>query len=550
MAAAIDVAREQLSPKLAPGQIERLMDLGQRRSVQSGEILCDQGDASPYFYVVLSGALEIVEPVDGKELPITVQGPGEFTGEVDLLLGRRSLVRARMRDAGEVLAISPDVLRKLVKTDVELSDILLRTFLRRRVALIEKTPGDTVVIGSNHCAATLGIREFLTRNSHPYQYLDLDKDPNVQGFLDRFGLRPEDIPVVICRYDRVLKRPSKEEVADCLGLSGALDASAVRDLVVVGAGPAGLAAAVYGASEGLDVLVLEATAPGGQAGSSSKIENYLGFPLGISGQDLAGRAFAQAEKFGAEVTVARTAVTLLCDGRPFRLELRTGGSVRARSVILATGVQYRKLPLPDLARFEGVGVYYAATQVEAQICENEEVVIVGGGNSAGQAAVFLAGCARHVHVHVRGPGLSDTMSRYLVARIEEHPNITLHPFTEIEALEGGNHLERVRIRNSRSGATETKPIRHAFLMTGANPKTDWLRGCVALDDKGFVKTGQDLTRTELEKWPLARPPHLLETSMPSVFAVGDVRAGSVKRVASAVGEGSICVQLVHKVLAE
>ncbi|MFL5394089.1 MAG: FAD-dependent oxidoreductase [Myxococcales bacterium] len=544
------VGREQMFPRLTPHQIGRLVEMGNRRQVQAGEVLYEQGGTSPYFYVVLSGALEVVELLDeGKELPITVHGPGEFTGEVNLLLGRRSLVRARMRDIGEVLAISPEVLRRLIRADVELGDIFLRAFLRRRVALIEKIPGDTVVIGSSHSAATLRIREFLTRNGQPHSYLDVEKDPHVQGLFDRFGLRALDVPVVICRYDRVLKSPSNEEIAECLGLNAALDGCAVRDLVVVGAGPAGLAAAVYGASEGLDVLVLEANAPGGQAGSSSKIENYLGFPTGISGQELSGRAFAQAQKFGAEVSVARTAAKLVCDLRPYRLELKVGGTVRARSVVLATGAQYRKLPLPELGRFEGAGVYYGATPIESRLCDGEEAIVVGGGNSAGQAAVYLAGTTRHVHIVVRGPGLSATMSRYLIQRIEEHPKITVRPFTQIEALEGGDHLERVRIRDSRSGEVETRPLRHAFLMTGADPNTDWLKGCVALDPKGFVKTGPDLDHADLERWPLARPPHLLETSTPAVFAVGDVRSGSVKRVASAVGEGSICVQLVHKVLA-
>ena len=542
--------RDQMFPRLTPHQIDRLREMGKRRTVARGEVLYDQDAAIPQFYVILSGTLEIVEPLDGKELPITVAGPGEFTGEMNMLLGRRSLVRARMKEPGEVLVLSPDVLRKLVQADTELSEIFLRAFILRRVALIAKTPGDAVLIGSSHSAATLRIREFLTRNGQPHAYLDVEKDPSVQALFDRFGLKIDDVPVVICRYDRVLKNPSNEEVADCLGLNAVLDSCAIRDLVVVGGGPAGLAAAVYGASEGLDVLVLETKAPGGQAGSSSKIENYLGFPTGISGLALASRALTQAQKFGAEVSIARTAATLICKQHPYRLEIASGGSVRARAVILATGAQYRKLPLPELARFEGVGVYYGATSVERQFCGDEEIVVVGGGNSAGQAAVYLAETARHVHVVVRGPGLAATMSRYLIQRIEEHPRITLRPFTQVEALEGGDHLEQVRIRDSRSGESETRKIRHAFLMTGADPKTDWLRGCVAMDEKGFVKTGPDLARTDLEGWPLSRPPLLLETSMPAVFAVGDVRAGSVKRVASAVGEGSICVQLVHKVLAE
>src|SRR3954470_23582718 len=542
--------REQMFPRLSPEQIQRLSRLGERRSVSRGTVLFDQGDATRSFHVLISGAMEIVQPVDGREEPITIHRPGEFTGETTMLTGRRSLVRGRMTEDGELLVMTPEALRKVVQTDSELSELFLRAFILRRVALIAASIGDAVLIGSAHSSATLRIREFLTRNAQPHAYLDVDKDAGVQALLDRFQVRLEDVPVVICRYDRVLKNPTNEEIADCLGLNVALEPGHVRDLIVVGAGPAGLAAAVYGASEGLAVLVLEANAPGGQAGSSSKIENYLGFPTGISGLALASRALTQAQKFGAEVSIARTAVTLICKQHPYRLEIASGGSVRARAVILATGAQYRKLPLPELARFEGVGVYYGATSVERQFCGDEEVVVVGGGNSAGQAAVYLAEAAGHVFVLVRGPGLAATMSRYLIQRIDEHPRITLRPFTQLEALEGGDRLEQLRVRDSRSGETETRKIRHAFLMTGADPKTDWLRGCVAMDEKGFVKTGPDLGRADLEGWPLPRPPLLLETSMPAVFAVGDVRAGSVKRVASAVGEGSICVQLVHKVLAE
>jgi len=347
-----------------------------------------------------------------------------------------------------------------------------------------------------------------------------------------------------------------EQVADCLGFNAAIDVEAVRDLLVVGAGPAGLAAAVYGASEGLDVLVLETHAPGGQAGASSKIENYLGFPTGISGQALAGRAFTQAEKFGASVAIACSAAKLRCTQRPFAVQLATGEVVRARSVIIASGVQYRKLPLQRLADFEGAGVYYAAGPMEAQVCAGEEVIVVGGGNSAGQAADFLASNVnnpvKHVHMLVRSAGLAQSMSRYLIRRIEDNPRITLRTETEIEALEGDGHLDRVRWRCSATGKVETHPIRHVFSMTGAVPNTVWVGSCVALDDIGFVKAGSDISSDELAAahWPLQRAPYLLETSVPGVFVVGDVRAGSVKRVASAVGEGSICVQLVHKTLAE
>ncbi len=548
-----DVARrEQMFPRLTAAQVGRLAKVGHRRPAAAGEIIFEQGESTPGFFVILSGALEIVQPVDGRELPITVHSAGEFTGEVNMLSGRRALVRGRMREAGDLLAVTTEALRTLVQNDSELSEILLRAFILRRVALIASTPGDTVLIGSSHSAGTLRLRDFLTRNGHPHAYLDVDKDESVQALLDRFHIRVEDVPVIICRYDRVLKNPSNSEVADCLGLSASLDPAAIRDLLVIGAGPAGLAAAVYGASEGLDVLVLESSAPGGQAGASSKIENYLGFPTGISGQALAGRAFMQAQKFGAVVAIARSAAKLVCRQRPYTVELSSGESIKARSIVIATGAEYRKLPLADLARFEGLGVYYCATHVEAQVCEGEEVMIVGGGNSAGQAAVFLSGHARHVHMLVRGPGLSETMSKYLIRRIEESANITLRTRTQVQALEGGEHLERVRLREATKDQDEVLAVRHLFAMTGATPNSGWLGDCIALDNKGFVKTGLDLSAAELAaaRWPLARAPHLLETSMPALFAVGDVRAGSVKRVASAVGEGSICVQLVHRALAE
>jgi thioredoxin reductase (NADPH) len=543
--------REQMFPRLSTAQLARLAQVGQRRQVGRGELVVEQSDARPRFFVVISGALALVQPSGGDELPITVLREGEFSGEINMLSARPSLVRARMTESGELLVISPEALRSVVQSDSELSELLMRAFILRRVSLIANALGDTVLIGSAHSAATLRIREFLTGNGQPHAYIDVDKDPGVQGLLDRFDLHVNDVPVVICGDARVLKSPSNEQIADCLGFNKVLDPTAVRDLVVVGAGPAGLAAAVYGASEGLDVLVLESNAPGGQAGSSSKIENYLGFPTGISGQALAGRAYTQAQKFGAEIAITRSAVRLRCERRPLHtVDMSAGGSVKARSLVIATGVQYRKLPLPDLPRFEGLGVYYGATHIESQLCEADDVIIVGGANSAGQAAVFLGATARHVQILVRGPGLSETMSRYLIRRLEESRNIIVRPFQQIVALEGDGKLERVQIRDARTNETETLPIRHLFLMTGASPNTEWLKGAVALDGKGFVKTGTDLDRDDLASWPMPRAPYLLETSIPGVFAVGDVRAGSVKRVASAVGEGSSCVQLVHRVLAE
>src|SRR5262245_55318034 len=381
----------------------------------------------------------------------------------------------------------------------------MRAFVLRRIELIAGGYGDVVLIGSVHCSGTLRIQEFLTRNGHPFHYIDLDRDSEAQELLDRFHVTAADVPVLICRGDAVLRNPTNERVADCLGFNDAIDRTHVRDLVIVGAGPAGLAAAVYGASEGLDVLVLESNLPGGQAGSSSRIENYLGFPTGISGLDLAGRAYAQAQKFGAQVMVAKGAARLGCAHPLYSVYLEDGGQIDTRALIIASGAQYRKLALANLSQFEGAGVYYAASRVESQLCTNDEVAIVGGGNSAGQAAVFLAQTSRHVHLLVRKDGLADTMSRYLVRRIEEHPAITLRTQTELVALEGGTHLDRVQWRDSRTGVVETHAIKHLFIMTGAVPNTAWLNGCVALDGGGFIKTGPDLSAADLStaEWPLA-----------------------------------------------
>ncbi len=542
---------EETFPILTPDQIRRVATHGRMRMTQNGEVLVAQGDSPVPFFVVVAGELEVVNVLGPAETLIAVFGPGQFTGELNLLSGRQALFQIRVSRAGEVIELDRQQLLGLVQTDVVLSEILMRAFLLRRVELVAAGMGDVAVVGSAHSAGTLRIKEFLMRNGHPYSYIDIERDPDVQKLLDAFRIAASEIPVVICHGQLVLRNPSNREVAECLGFNEAVDQTHLRDLIIVGAGPSGLAAAVYGASEGLDVLVLETSSPGGQAGSSSKLENYLGFPTGISGQELATRAYTQAQKFGAQIIIAR-ATRLASDRKPYIIEVENGARIPARTVVIATGAEYRKLPLENLSRFEGAGVYYGATFVEAQLCGGEEVIVVGGGNSAGQAAAFLAETAKRVHMLVRSAGLSESMSRYLIHRIEETSTIVLRPYTEIVALEGGDHLESVRWRNNQTGQTEEQKISHVFVMTGADPNTPWLDGCVALDAKGFVKTGPDLSPEDLSaaRWPLARPPYLLETSLPRIFAVGDVRSGSMKRIASAVGEGSSAISFVHQLLGE
>jgi thioredoxin reductase (NADPH) len=542
---------EQIFPKLTPAQIRRIAARGQMRAMERGEVLYEQGDSAASFFVVVSGELEVVRPSGAVETLVTVHGSSQFTGEVGTLSGRRTLFRVHATKPGKVIELDRQHMLALMQSDAELGEILTRAFILRRVELVAAGVGDVVLIGSTHSADTLRIKEFLMRNGHPYSYIDLERDPDVQNLLDSFHLAASEIPVVICRGKVVLRNPSKQQIADCLGFNESIDQTHVRDLVVIGAGPSGLAAAVYGASEGLDILVLETSSPGGQAGSSSKIENYLGFPTGISGQELAARAYNQAQKFGAEMLIAK-GTRLVCDSKPYVVEVENGARIPARTVVIATGAEYRRPPLKNLSRFEGAGVYYGATFVEAQLCGGEEVIVVGGGNSAGQAAVFLAETTKRVHMLIRSAGLAESMSRYLIRRIEQTPTIVLRPHSEIEALEGGNHLESVHWQNNQTGQVEEHNIRHVFVMTGADPNTHWLDGCVALDAKGFIKTGPDLLPEDLSaaRWPLARPPYLLETSLPGVFAVGDVRGGSIKRVASAVGEGSIAISFVHKVLQE
>ena len=508
-------------------------------------MLVEPGERQQRLLVVLDGSLEVQH---GEER-VTLLEPGDFSGELSTLRGVAGFTRIRARDGGAVLAIDTERLRDLVQTDAELSEIMMRAFILRRMGLLASEHAEVTLVGSRTCSDTLRLREFLTRNAYPHVSLELESDPGVQALLERFRVTADEIPVLIGHCGRVFRNPSVRDIAEYLNMNPAVDLAAVHDVVVVGAGPAGLSAAIYAASEGLYVLVVESLAYGGQAGSSSKIENYLGFPTGISGQALAGRAFVQAQKFGANVIVAADATRLDCSQKPYKVELADGRVVRARTVIIASGAQYREPELENLRRFTGVGVYYAATHLEAKLCRGEEIIIVGGGNSAGQAAVFLAsrvpprahpgarGRTRGKHVAITSSGASRA------ARIS--PCTRARSSRRWRATGGSSASRGAAPRASRRAT-----LRHVFLMTGAAPNTRWLEDCVCLDEKGFVRTGSQLTPEELAdaQWPLERPPHMLETCIPGVFAVGDVRSGSVKRIASAVGEGAICVQLVHRAL--
>src|SRR4051812_2723712 len=538
------------APLLTAPQIQRIAAIGRERLVTRGQVLVEVGGANVHFYLLTQGALEVVNDVGTREALVVVLRPGMFTGEGTMLNGRPGLSRVRALENSIVIEVERAQLLARLQDDAELSEILLPAFIGRRLDLIERGAGDVVVVGSDRAPGTLRVCEFLTRNGHPYTLFDIDNDAGAGEFLARFNVSADDIPLVIARNSTALRNPADEELARALDFNVSVDPARLRDLVVIGAGPAGLSAAVYAASEGLDVLVVEGGRAGGQAGSSSRIENYLGFPNGISGQELASRAFAQASKFGAEFLIGSLAACVSRDPVSGRVSIHTAGDsiVSARCMIIATGASYRRLPLPSVRRFEGVGMYYSATHTEAQRCRNCQVFIVGGGNSAGQAAIFLSRTSR-VHLLVRGPRIADSMSQYLARRIEGSPRIVVHVQSEVIGLEGDGHLERVTWRDD-AGASHQADVRHVFTMTGADPCTGWLDALVALDDKRFVKTGPELTALDLETagWRTDRSPHLLETSAPGVFAVGDVRSGNVKRAASAVGEGAVAVSLVHRAL--
>jgi thioredoxin reductase (NADPH) len=535
------MAREaQTFPHLGPEMIDRVARYGSEERFAAHAPVFSRGERSVDFFVVLEGSIEIFD-VDEHDQPkvFAILRKRQFAGELDLFNERKVLVSARAGEASVLLRVRRADFRRMVSTESDIGEIVMRAFILRRVGLIRHVHGGVVVAGPAHSADTMRLVQFLSRNAYPHRLLDTEEDADAGGFLDCFSLTPGDLPVVIAPGQQALKNPSLAHLADALGLTESFDHAKVFDLAVVGAGPAGLAAAVYGASEGLQTIVLESLAPGGQAGTSSKIENYLGFPTGISGQALAGRAQVQAQKFGARLALSRAVVGLDCDAAPYTLALDDGQSIRARAIVVATGARYRKLDVAGYERFEGAGIYYAATAMEADLCAGDELVVVGGGNSAGQAAVFLARSASHVHMLVRGAGLAATMSDYLVQRIERSDRITLYPHSEVTALAGDTSLRGVTWTDRRSGTETTRPATSIFVMIGAEPNTQWAAGCLVLDPQGFVCTGAKAG---------ADADSPFATSRPGVYAVGDVRSGSVKRVASGVGEGSVVVQAIHRYL--
>ncbi len=538
----------EISPTLTPEHLRRVELYGKRESMPAGTILFDEGDQRIDFFVVISGQVEICQHVANGMQHVVTTKAGGFIGDPSTLTGRAAVVQARVEEDAEIVRIAPERFRRIVVEDSELSDLILRTFLARRNRLVEGDFASLEVIGSRFARDTLRIRDFLTRNSQPHRFVDLERDTGTSELLRTLGVGIEETPIVLHRGLHVCKNPSNVDLAHELGFD-VLDEVDLCDVVVVGAGPAGLAASVYAASEGLSVTTVDVGSPGGQAGTSSKIENYLGFPMGISGQELAERAFTQAVKFGARMASAVEATCLKPFGGDYEVCFADGRKIRGRAVVIATGARYEKLPVADAELYEGSGLYYGATAMEAELCAGQDVVVVGGGNSAGQGAVYLSRHAKSVHILVRRAGLEETMSRYLIRRIEETPNIHLHPRSEITALhgDGGPRLRAVDITNRDDGKVCHLETSSVFLFLGARPCTDWLKGCLAMDEKGFLRTGPDILRDDIHEaapWP----PTLFECSIPRVYAVGDVRAGSVKRVASAVGEGSVVVQFIHRAL--
>jgi thioredoxin reductase (NADPH) len=550
----IEKRHEQMFPVLDVAQIEtaKRFASGSSRDFAPGEVVFDVGERNAPAWLVLKGSIDVVRR-DGlsRETPITTHHAGQISGEVSQLAGRDTLACGRAgADGCTALPFDAAHIRALMVGSAEVGEIIMRAFILRRVGLIEDGGAGSILVGVPGTVDIVRLEGFLRRNGYPVNVLDPSKDAEARAAVEQFGVLPDELPLMLCPNGTVLKRPTNAEAAACLGITPELDPDRVYDVAIVGAGPAGLAAAVYAGSEGLSVIALDARAFGGQAGASARIENYLGFPTGISGMALAGRAFNQALKFGVEIAIPLQVARLECseserrDEEPFALNLTDGGVVRSKTVVIASGAAYRRPPIENLATFEGAGVSYWASPVEARLCEGEEVALIGGGNSAGQAVVFLAPKVERLHLVIRGESLDASMSRYLIDRIEALPNVELHTKTEVVALEGdaSTGLTGAVFRDRRNGENHACPLRHIFLFIGAEPNAAWLDGCVALDPKGFVLTGAKCSGSQ------GRPVLPLETSRPGVFAIGDVRAGSTKRVAAAVGEGAAVVAQIHSVL--
>jgi thioredoxin reductase (NADPH) len=539
--------------------IPRAARFGERRSYPDGAMLFEVGKQAPGMFVLLSGRVAFSRrDALGRSIPVWErQGPGHFLGELGQLSGADAFMDAQARGPVEVLLLPPEGLRALLVAEVELGERILRSLTLRRLGLLALGFGGPVLIGPPSDSRMRALQEFLLRSGHPHQVLDPETDTDAAGLVERHAAGPDDLPLVVCPGGSVLKNPGDIALARYLNVLPNSIRERGYDVTVVGAGPAGLATAVYAASEGLSILVIDARGFGGQASASARIENYFGFPTGITGQELAGRGFTQAQKFGADFAIPAVAARLSCHPReapaPLSLVLEDGRTVSTRAVVIASGARYRRPSIPTLSDFEGRGVSYWASPIEARSCRGKDVVLVGGGNSAGQGAVFLSGHAARVLLLIRGSTLSQSMSRYLVDRIAATSNIHVHPFTELTALRGNERgeLEKIRWKNHRTGVENEVNVRHVFLFVGADPATEWLRSCeVALDGKGFVKTGADLTLQELVRAGRRDVPRPLETSVPGVFAIGDVRCGSVKRVGGAIGEGAAVVAQLHSYLAE
>ncbi|MGF6603353.1 thioredoxin reductase (NADPH) [Paraburkholderia sp. GAS448] len=533
----------QMFPVLTEAEVDRLRRFGSLSRYAKGELLYRAGSLCPGMFVLLAGKIRIVgrDGLGHERIIHTYTQRGEFTSDVTQLSSKPAVVDAYVVEDVEAVLVRPDDISAMMISEADLGEKIMRALILRRVLVIERGHG-VVLIGSSGNARLLALQNFLRRNTFPNITLDADQDAEAIALLERLMPQPDDFPLVVCPNGTVLRNPDEGQLASCLGLIPEFDPTHVYDVAIVGAGPAGLAAAVYAASEGMSVAALDCRAPGGQAGTSARIENYLGFPTGITGQDLAGRAFIQAQKFGAHIGIPCEVKALYCDKQPPVIELADGRRITARAVVIASGAEYRRPAIEDLARFERGGVYYWATPIEARLCRKEPVLLVGGGNSAGQAAVFLASHAEHVHMFIRGTSLEHSMSHYLTERVASLPNVTLHTRIELTALEGGARLERVHYRGA-GGIEGSMTTHHLFVFIGADPNTSWLKACgVALDSKGFVLTGTDLPEGSVQSLPL-------QTSVEGVFAIGDVRSGSTKRVASAVGEGAAVVAQIHSLLA-